>query len=201
MLPSFVCSYIGIIYKRSSACLFLGRFVVLLYSALLISSSLHASTILPLLFLDTINLNSRSTKTQKLIFQNLHIEKVAEMNMPSLPTALGTTSVDEWYDASAEDSTITNVSSTKPEISIESETKVKTSTNEKAPIRFSSKLDIDINLNIGPAPFSFEEKAIQERENCDYSIKITTDIAKNGTAPRKIRVYADGTKYLRDLFC
>ena len=46
----------------------------LLYSALLISSSLRASTILLLLlllFLDIINLNSRSTKSKKIIFKNL----------------------------------------------------------------------------------------------------------------------------------
>ncbi|KAL7294551.1 hypothetical protein TKK_0012077 [Trichogramma kaykai] len=44
------------------------------------------------------------------------------------------------------------------------------------------------------APFSDEPEAVQERENCDYSIKIS---AKSGEAPRKVRVYADG---IYDLF-
>lgn len=33
---------------------------------------------------------------------------------------------------------------------------------------------------IGPAPFHFEEKAVQELEKCDYSIKITPEIAISG---------------------
>ncbi|XP_014231593.1 putative choline-phosphate cytidylyltransferase [Trichogramma pretiosum] len=44
------------------------------------------------------------------------------------------------------------------------------------------------------APFSDDPEAVQERENCDYSIKIS---AESGEAPRKVRVYADG---IYDLF-
>jgi len=52
-------------------------------------------------------------------------------------------------------------------------------------------------ITIQPAPLCYEPRACQERENCDYSIKITMDMAKTGIAPRKVRVYADG---IYDLF-
>lgn len=48
-----------------------------------------------------------------------------------------------------------------------------------------------------PAPFSYDEDAVLERERCDYGIKITYEMAKSGNTPRRVRVYADG---IYDLF-
>nr|CDS27936.1 choline phosphate cytidylyltransferase B [Hymenolepis microstoma] len=44
----------------------------------------------------------------------------------------------------------------------------------------------------GPAPFSNEPAALKALEECDYSIKITLDMAKTGQVPRRVRIYADG---------
>lgn len=38
---------------------------------------------------------------------------------------------------------------------------------------------------------------MEERERCDYRVKITYDMAKSGNTPRRVRVYADG---IYDLF-
>ncbi|KAH9287284.1 Choline-phosphate cytidylyltransferase B [Echinococcus granulosus] len=43
-----------------------------------------------------------------------------------------------------------------------------------------------------PAPFSHEPAALRALEECDYSTKITLQMAKSGKAPRRVRVYADG---------
>ncbi|XP_055612822.1 choline-phosphate cytidylyltransferase B isoform X2 [Uranotaenia lowii] len=48
-----------------------------------------------------------------------------------------------------------------------------------------------------PAPFSEDPDAVQERDRCDYTQRITYQMARSGTAPRRIRVYADG---IYDLF-
>ncbi|XP_014669286.1 PREDICTED: choline-phosphate cytidylyltransferase A-like [Priapulus caudatus] len=42
------------------------------------------------------------------------------------------------------------------------------------------------------APYSDEAKAEEEREKVDYSIRISMELAESGTAPRPVRVYADG---------
>lgn len=109
-------------------------------------------------------------------------------NQP-VPTTPGVAGADEWHDASAENSPTTP---NDTPASQESKKKANTGTDDKRAMQFSGNLDINVDLNLGPAPLSYEEKAIKERENCDYSTKITIDMAKNGTAPRKIRIYADG---------
>jgi len=47
-------------------------------------------------------------------------------------------------------------------------------------------------ISPSPAPFSTDYEAIEERRKCNYSLKITSEMARTGTAPRKIRVYATG---------
>nr|XP_023015307.1 choline-phosphate cytidylyltransferase B-like [Leptinotarsa decemlineata] len=47
------------------------------------------------------------------------------------------------------------------------------------------------------APFSDDLQAIRNRELCDYSQKITYEMALSGSFPRAVRVYADG---IYDLF-
>lgn len=48
-----------------------------------------------------------------------------------------------------------------------------------------------------PAPFSTDPEACLERDRCDYTAKITYQMARSGNTQRKIRVYADG---IYDLF-
>ena len=50
---------------------------------------------------------------------------------------------------------------------------------------------------VTPAPYDSDDVANEERANIDYGIKITAEMAQSGTAPRRVRVYADG---IYDLF-
>ncbi|CAG5117674.1 unnamed protein product, partial [Candidula unifasciata] len=45
---------------------------------------------------------------------------------------------------------------------------------------------------IRPAPFSYEQEALDTRAQIDYSVRISIEDAKAGRAPRPVRVYADG---------
>jgi len=48
-----------------------------------------------------------------------------------------------------------------------------------------------------PAPFDSDEEAQKERDSIDYGVRVTAEMAREGRAPRRIRVYADG---IYDLF-
>ncbi|XP_017063525.1 choline-phosphate cytidylyltransferase A [Drosophila eugracilis] len=48
-----------------------------------------------------------------------------------------------------------------------------------------------------PAPFSYDDKALLELERCDYTQRITYQMARAGKTTRRVRVYADG---IYDLF-
>ncbi|KAH8234879.1 hypothetical protein KR032_004931 [Drosophila birchii] len=48
-----------------------------------------------------------------------------------------------------------------------------------------------------PAPFSHDEEAMLERQRCDYTQRITYQMARSGQTTRRVRVYADG---IYDLF-
>lgn len=50
----------------------------------------------------------------------------------------------------------------------------------------------NFQMNITPVRFHFEKEAIDERNACDYKIQVTVDMAMQGKASRKVRVYADG---------
>jgi hypothetical protein len=117
------------------------------------------------------------------------------------------TNVDEWHDASAESSPSSSSSSsivndnycqlaTSRELSSKSTNAIKNETVDKKSTQFSGQSTTNVDINIAPAPLCYEVTAQQEREQCDYSVKITLDMARQGLAPRKIRVYADG-KYTR----
>lgn len=55
-----------------------------------------------------------------------------------------------------------------------------------------------LHSNIQAAPLSSESRAQQERDSVDYhNTRITKEMAENGTAPRRVRIYADG---IYDLF-
>lgn len=42
------------------------------------------------------------------------------------------------------------------------------------------------------APFSEEAEATEEREKCDFSLKIDRQLASKGEVNRKVRIYFDG---------
>ncbi|XP_016972648.1 choline-phosphate cytidylyltransferase A [Drosophila rhopaloa] len=48
-----------------------------------------------------------------------------------------------------------------------------------------------------PAPFSYDDKAMLELERCDYTQRITYQMARAGKTTRRVRVYSDG---IYDLF-
>ncbi|CAF2499478.1 unnamed protein product [Rotaria sp. Silwood2] len=124
----------------------------------------------------------------------------------TLSTPDGITCTNESHDASIENGTNTDNSLLKEnnyehlsyeDKLLESKNKSDNETITKPSMQFSETTSVNVDLNLGPAPLCYEEKAITERENCDYSIKITLDMAKNDIASRKIRIYADG---IYDLF-
>ena len=121
-------------------------------------------------------------------------------------------STDEWYDALTEYCLcIDTNNSTSIEYNcneqLHSEEILKDcrqkTTNEidtKHLVEFNKNDSIDADLNLRSASFCYEKLAMEERENCDYTIKITLDMAKNSRAPRKIRIYSDGKEQHSDEF-
>jgi hypothetical protein len=102
--------------------------------------------------------------------------------------------VNEWHDASADNSHILSATDDdrSEQVSSTDSSSKQLDSNGKHGMQLTSSASATFEQNIGRAPFCYEEQANKEREQCDYSIKITLDMAKSGTAPRKIRIYADG---------
>ena len=105
--------------------------------------------------------------------------------------------VDEWHDASADNSPILSTPKDyySEQISSQNSSAEQLNSNEtngKPAMQFTGSDGAAFDQNVGPAPLCYEDQANEERKKCDYSIKITLDMAKSGRAPRKIRVYADG---------
>ena len=91
-----------------------------------------------------------------------------------------------------------NTESSKAEEILSSKTGINSSIDAPHPdnIEAQTKSKASPQL-VTPAPYDNDEVADNERQLIDYNIKITADMAQNGTAPRRIRVYADG---IYDLF-
>jgi choline-phosphate cytidylyltransferase len=60
-------------------------------------------------------------------------------------------------------------------------------------ISIFSFINLSLKTLYKPAPYSTEPEAIAEREACDYTQKITLEMANNGDCSRKIRIYTEGT--------
>lgn len=56
----------------------------------------------------------------------------------------------------------------------------------------ASTFPVLVGGGLEPAPFDDDPESESARRACDYGIKITVEMARNGAAPRKVRVYADG---------
>ena len=134
---------------------------------------------------------------------------MSDRALPSTPAIIH---VDEWHDASAENSPMSYSI-----IDHDRDLVTSTSKESKMSMQLTEQNGINMDLNVSPAPLCYEDGAIRERDHCEYSIRITLDMAKAQTAPRKIRVYADGmprdrsistrshlppcSRYLRSLSC
>ncbi|KAF6040771.1 hypothetical protein EB796_000913 [Bugula neritina] len=71
-------------------------------------------------------------------------------------------------------------------------TKKRKTGQDAAAIPAKAALLCELNTYSEPAPFSDDQKAIESNRQTDYSIKISLEEAKAGTAPRRVRVFADG---------
>ena len=74
--------------------------------------------------------------------------------------------------------------------------KLKQTAGSRASAAMSAPMEAGASALIGPAPFDSEPEAQRERDACSYE-KITVEMAREGRAGRKVRVYADG---IYDLF-
>lgn len=131
-----------------------------------------------------------------------HTTRTSSNSSPYKSVASVTTNV-EVMDSSTSETTDRLPCSTQPQIAINSvridppsEIANEASSNGIAESSNGIQNPTLITTICKPAPFSYDEDAVQERERCDYT-KITYDMAKSGNTPRRVRVYADG---IYDLF-
>ena len=69
--------------------------------------------------------------------------------------------------------------------------------NNKTTCKTHTNGNVQLHSSIKEVPFSDDQNSVNERENCDYSIKMTPELANSSACPRRVRVYADG---IYDLF-